>query len=348
MEKLVKNILISGYYGFSNAGDELVLGEIIKGLRKEKDLEITVLSASPQITAEKYEVIGKDRWSLWQILASIYKTDLLVSGGGSLLQDKTSKNGILYYLAIIFFALLMRKKIVIFSQGIGPIDHKRNRKITSFLLNKVNMIYVRDEDSLNYLQKMGLKKEINLSADPVFLLEKSSEDLRRGLWEKLGLDFKRKLILVSLRPWSDQERVLAASAEFLNDFDPNLYQIKYLTFHKGEDDLLLEGQPSKDDLIKDDLEPEEAASLIGGADLVLGMRLHSLILAAAQEVPFIAISYDPKVDALDKAIYPASIFVDTKNISSKKLSEKYSYVKEKKYSNEDFKKRALRPFKEIL
>lgn len=349
MEKSVKNILISGYYGFANAGDELVLREIIRGLRKEKeDIGITVLSANPQSTALDYGVLAKNRWSLWQILKSVFKTDLLISGGGSLLQDKTSKNGILYYLFVIFLGLFFRKKVIIFSQGIGPVDSKRNRKIMTLLLNRVQEIFVRDEDSLEYLQEMGVKKEIKLSADPVFLLEKLSQEEKNNLWKKLNLDFDKELILVSLRPWPGQENIISATEEFLKDFDKSLYQIKYLAFHKGEDDLLLEGKAGKKDLLKEELTPADLACLISGANLVLGMRLHALILAAGREVPFIAISYDPKVEALDKIVYPKGLFINTKNINKDKLREKYAYVRKEKYSSKDLKKRAQRPFREIL
>lgn len=349
MKKSVKNILISGYYGFDNAGDELVLGEIIKALRREGDqFKITVLSAQPQATADKFGVMARDRWKPGEILSSLLRTDLLISGGGSLLQDKTSKNGILYYLMIIFLGLLLRKEILILSQGIGPVDHKRNRRIMSFLLNRLTWIYVRDQDSLIYLEKMGVRQEIKVSADPVFLLEKASREERDQLWKKLDLDSKKKLIAVSLRDWTNKEKFLQASKDFLLSFDRDIYQVRYLAFHKGEDDLLLEGMVNKDEIVSQDLQPEELAWLIGQANFVLGMRLHSLILAGAQEVPFVSISYDPKVDALDRTIYPDSFVINTANVSKDKLEEKYNYVIDFKYSNEELKERALRPFKEAL
>ena len=80
------NILISGYYGFNNIGDESILRTVIDNLReKVPDVDITVLSHAPAQTAEKYGVKAAARMSLWAIFRCVWRCDLLLSGGGSLL-----------------------------------------------------------------------------------------------------------------------------------------------------------------------------------------------------------------------------------------------------------------------
>ncbi len=126
------NILISGYYGFNNIGDESILRTVIDNLREKlPDVEITVLSQDPAQTAEKYAVKAARRMNLWDIFRSVWKCDMLLSGGGSLLQDATSSRSILYYLFILRLAQLLGKRTFIYSQGIGPIFEKRNRKLTA-------------------------------------------------------------------------------------------------------------------------------------------------------------------------------------------------------------------------
>ena len=88
--------------------------------------------------------------------------DVLISGGGSLLQDVTSKNGILYYLGIIKLAQLLGKKVMVYAQGIGPIREPRNRKLTAKILNKVQAITVRDFESRTELLEMGIPMIISL------------------------------------------------------------------------------------------------------------------------------------------------------------------------------------------
>lgn len=341
----MKNILISGYYGFYNTGDELVLQEIIKGLKRvDKNLEITVLSADPKHTEKDYGVKAQDRWKLWGLIKSISKTHILISGGGSLLQDKTSKNGILYYLGIIFLSKIFRKKVYIFSQGIGPVDFSRNQYFLKKILSLTDYISVRDQESMNFLKKIGIRKEIVLSGDPVFLIQPGDEDKRKRLWKKAGLDEGKKLITISLRPWKNIDNIIKEINLFMGNFSREEYQVRYLSFHQGEDDKLIGGKVPKDEIIDFPLNPNDINLMISSSFLIIGMRLHSLILAAAHQVKFISISYDPKVDALDKEIYNSSINISVDNISQDILFKKYKIVNDMTYSSEEIKKRALRPF----
>ncbi|MBR7081800.1 MAG: polysaccharide pyruvyl transferase family protein, partial [Oscillospiraceae bacterium] len=141
-------ILISGYYGFNNIGDESILRTVVDNLReKMTDIDITILSHDPKDTESKYGVKAVDRMSLRGIIKAVRDCDMLISGGGSLLQDVTSKKSILYYLFIMRLALMFGKKVFIYSQGIGPIDRPRNRRLTARVLKKVHGIVVRDENS---------------------------------------------------------------------------------------------------------------------------------------------------------------------------------------------------------
>ena len=343
--KNMKNILISGYYGFHNTGDELVLQEIIRGIKKiNSDLNISVLSADPEYTKEKYQVVAYDRWNIFHIIKSIFRADVLISGGGSLLQDKTSKNGILYYFGIIFISKLFKKKVYIFSQGIGPVSHSRNIKLLKYLLSKSDYISVRDKDSLGFLVKSGIKKKIDLTGDPVFLIGNINEKEKKILWEKNGLDESKKLIAVSLRPWENSKKIVLETVEFLDYFDRREFQIRFLSFHKGEDEKIIKDIVPENEIIKEDLAPEEKAILIGSSYLTVGMRLHSLILAASQKTRFISISYDPKVSALDEEIYSSGTRVNVKNISRDIMLKKYMEIKDYEYNNEEIKRRAEKPF----
>ena len=108
------NILISGYYGFDNIGDESILRTLVTSLRERiPDCSLTVLSHDPAATREKYGVEAVERMSPLAIARAVRRCDMLISGGGSLLQDVTSSKSLHYYLAIIRFAQLLGKKVFI-------------------------------------------------------------------------------------------------------------------------------------------------------------------------------------------------------------------------------------------
>lgn len=164
------NIVISGYYGFHNAGDEAMLLAILQALRKTFDApSITVISGNPSDTAKTFGVKAVPRFGILPILSSLFRTDLLISGGGSLLQDVTSWKSMIYYLTIIIFGVLFRKQVFLYSQGIGPVRYRIIRIILKHVLNHVDAITVRDSESKGFLQRLGVHRTIYTTADAVLL-----------------------------------------------------------------------------------------------------------------------------------------------------------------------------------
>ena len=122
-----KNVfLISGYYGFGNSGDEAILQAVYANIQSVMDgnVEISVLSNEPEETRRRYGYHTTHRFHFRSVLQAIRKCDVLVSGGGSLLQDRTSTRSLLYYLSIIYLSELMGKKVMLYANGIGPVRKK--------------------------------------------------------------------------------------------------------------------------------------------------------------------------------------------------------------------------------
>ncbi len=165
----MKRVCISGYFGFDNIGDEAVLQTMIRSLKAEiEDLEIIVLSDNPAETAAEYGVTAYDRWRWIELHKAIRSADLLISGGGSLFQDITGKRSLFYYLHIIKMAMRRKKPVLIYSQGIGPIESAWGRKRTVKVLRKAKRITVRDEDSAETLKAWGFRRgRVKVTADPV-------------------------------------------------------------------------------------------------------------------------------------------------------------------------------------
>lgn len=308
-------VLLSGYYGFDNAGDDAVLYAIVHTLREVMpDVDITVLSNQPEKTAAQFGVKAVNRWGKKDIFLSIRGCDLLISGGGSLLQDVTSKNGILYYLGIIKLAQMMRKKVIVYAQGIGPINDARNRTLTAKILNKVQAITVRDFDSRNLLMEIGVYKEILVAVDPVLGISRGAINESRGqeLLKEAGWDDTKKTVMVSVRNWDYSERFFKAVAESCDAFIESGKQVVFVPFHYPEDveagDAVAACMKEKPVLLKQNYGPEDTMAILKNADTILGMRLHSLIMGAALLKPIIALSYDPKVTSFMQLLRHSECF----------------------------------------
>lgn len=300
-------ILISGYYGFNNIGDESVLRSVVENLRARlTDIEITVLSHRPADTAEKFGVRAVPRMSPTTILREVSRCDLLISGGGSLLQDATSAKSIHYYLMIMKLAVMLRKKVFIYSQGIGPIRDPANRKRTARVLRLVHGIVVRDEGSRRLLEEIGVDPaRVIVTADPVLRIERP--DLEKGA-EILRSEECPRLDGRPLIGWAVKER--NPRSNFANEVERCIRWLEQtyharcvlIPFHYEEDrevavQLAQRLQDEDVGCIRSKHLSDETLSIIGNMDFLVGVRLHSLIYAAVMDVPMLGISYDPKVDA---------------------------------------------------
>ena len=118
----MSDIIISGYYGLGNSGDEALLESIVKDLRSiHPDISITALSGSAKLTEKLYGIKTVNRFNIFSILREFKSAKLLLSGGGTLIQDATSTKSLLYYLGIISLAKKMGLKTMLYRRIHGPL-----------------------------------------------------------------------------------------------------------------------------------------------------------------------------------------------------------------------------------
>lgn len=306
----MKKIALAGYYGFDNAGDEAILAAIISSLRHriDEEVEITVLSADPARTEKLYNVSAVDRFSLVGIITVFYQVDLLLLGGGSLLQDTTSQRSLLYYLGLVYLAHKINLAVVCYAQGVGPITSRLGEALVPKVLNSAARLTVRDEESKDLLIKLGVRKPVRVTVDPVFNLSLVSKKRRQEIITAESLDLDSPVIGVSVRHWTAESNdYLAVLAEVLDRLNHRLEgDILFLPLHYPHDlaasRKVKEQMETAAQLLVGKYHPREIASLFGECELVIGVRLHSLIFAAINYVPLVGISYDPKVDSLLKRL----------------------------------------------
>lgn len=333
-------LLFSGYYGFDNSGDDAILEAILKDVRHNEKFDITVLSNNPKKTRAHYQVKAVDRFHLKRVFRAIKNCDILISGGGSLLQDVTSTRSLYYYLGLIFLAKLKKKKVYLLANGIGPIKSSFNRWVTARILNKVDVITLRDQMSYDFVKNIGVTKpKLQITADPVYRLKPLEGPARENLFFHLGINPEKKYIGLALRDWSEPEDLKEKFQSLLKELVDRGHQLLLLPlFYPQDAQYFKELMAGLEDLSQVTLVDEKIAvdEMLACVDILsafIPMRLHGLIYGVSRTVPMVPISYDPKVEGLVKDLEMETYFT-TENFQVQDLVEKVEGIYDKDQARE--------------
>lgn len=323
----MKRIVISGYYGFGNIGDEAVLAGIIASFRTiQDDVELLVLSGDPAHTSATHGVQAINRCAISAVISAIRDADLLISGGGSLLQDITSARSAAYYFGLMLIAELCRAPFMIYAQGIGPITRSVTKLQMRTLLNRARLISVRDEDSANLLLLLGVKKPpIYVTADPSFALEPAEDDEARRILGEAQVPEGKPLLGVAVRHWSVSESWPDVLARGISDAAAQLGATPvFIPMHQPGDVALSENITKRltvpSVILRTQLTPSQAKAIVGQMDVMLAMRLHALMFAAAQGTPAVAMTYDPKVTAFANSFSENMPVIDARETTADEIT----------------------------
>ncbi|WP_024832263.1 polysaccharide pyruvyl transferase CsaB [Ruminiclostridium josui] len=301
------DVIVSGYYGFGNIGDDAMLRSIVDNLKEQKpDISILALSRNPLETTRNYGVSAINRKNMFKVYSSMKKSKLFVYGGGNIIQDSTSSRSLLFYLGTAWLAKKLKLKIMFYANGIGPINKSSNTERSRRILNMADVITVREKFSLNELKKMGIiGPKIMLTADAAFAVNINSDELNDSR-NFSGLSPDKKYAGFSVRrcPGFEEqqhvkyEQAIAEAADYVfikyglePVFIPMEYNVDIFTIKN-----IISKMKTKNYIISNNHTVIETFSVINKMDIIVSMRLHALIFAAYLKVPFIGISYQPKVD----------------------------------------------------
>jgi polysaccharide pyruvyl transferase CsaB len=284
-------VLLSGYYGKGNGGDEALLATLLQMLPEH--VTPVVLSGNPQETRDRYLVESSDRMAPLSLIEALRSSDAFIWGGGSLIQDVTSSISPFYYGSLMALAQKMNLKTVAWAQGIGPLNRSLTRSMARNTYSHCTKVSVRDRASAALLSDWQIP--FILAPDPVWALESKPVP---GLW-----DLPAPRVAVTLRSHPQlTERRLANLTRALVDFQKATQTfILLLPFQRSEDLSIAEAiQPHLADVSKIMCleDPQLLKGVYRGVEMVIGMRLHSLIMAASEGCRCFALSYDPKVNRL--------------------------------------------------
>ncbi len=330
-QKRPYRIAVSGYYGCGNAGDEAVLAGIRASFSRlaGEEVELVALSQNPTETSQLHGIPSAYRMSRKTLQETLRNTDLLLSGGGSLLQDTTSVRSLLYYLWVCRLAMKRNVSVMFYAQGMGPLHRTVSRKLVAWVANRCAAITVRDPASADLLKAIGVRNpNLEITADPAFALLPAPTEAVDALMMQEGLPLDTPLLGVALRAWGqDREETAKGYALLLEALQAKTgLPIVLLPMHVPDDVefgalvLRYTKHPESFYSLRHAHSPEVLLGLTSRLQGVVAMRLHTLIFAGRVGVPMFALSYDPKVESLMRGLGMEAFCADWKTFSAEEIA----------------------------
>ena len=279
------DVLLLGYYGFGNLGDELLAEASIAALERcsINKKRIAVLTADCQKYKEKFQIVAFNRWSLREIICACFKSKMLILGGGGLFQDSSSVKSCVYYFAVVLIARILGAKAAAVGQSVGPLKSAFGRFLTAKAFNLCSHISVRDKNSADLLESFGVKS--NIVNDLVMSLKLTN------------VHDENPVLLFNVRGGYSSAQALAVK-ECCRIADNLKVRVRGIALSDEDFEELSRlhenGRIKLESVIKIENRDDFAAATAGAVGAV-GMRLHFIVLCVISEIPVIGCAYDPKV-----------------------------------------------------
>lgn len=309
---------IIGNYGHNNNGDEAILSGLIHQLTTDGNVKkehIVVFSNNPENTTKRHGVkavpllhkrggvLSSGLTTVIESRRTMKELDMIIIGGGGLLMDMYKRDAPLYSV-LGMTAKASGCRVAVHGVGAGPIHTAVGKFFIKRLLQVATTISVRDEKSKQLLERIGVKKDVHVIYDPAFSVPRPSARTHTKRIQKVGFT---AVPYFSTDYWpetdlSKYEAYVSGVAQAMDRLiqEKNI-QVTFFSTKYPED-----VQVTKDianrmtfrervQINENNLRPEEIVQLALEQDVIIGTRLHSLILAVNAGTPVIGIAYHQKV-----------------------------------------------------
>lgn len=336
----IPNTVMVGYYGYGNRGDDALLAAIIADMENTSEsFSPIVLSRNPKKTSEYYGVKSINRFNLFAVRRAMKNAKVFIAGGGSLIQDVTSTRSLMYYLYCLKAAKKHGLKVMLYANGIGPVNKAENRIKASEVLSTLDIITLRDADSARVLKDLNVNgPEITITGDAAFGLEEYDDTGAGEILAEYGVT--DKFFAVSVRSInaenSDFIKGFAQMTDYIADkyaLTPVFVPMQFTKDKKISMDIISHMR-SKACFIDENIDAAKIMGLVRRSEAVIAVRLHMLVFGAVMGVPVLGINYDPKVKSnilalgLGECIEPTEIINAGFKDAIDSFMAKRSHIKE--------------------
>jgi polysaccharide pyruvyl transferase CsaB len=315
------SVLILGYFGYGNTGDEAILEVLLDDLRSvAPQLSPVVAGGDSSWIEARHGVRAVSLGDPEALLTEVAEAGLVVVGGGGLFNDHWLQPpeemftpfghfGLSLWAGYAELAALLGKRVAIYGAGVGPLESGTGQRLTASAFRLATTASVRDRMSLEVVNRLQVA-DVALGADPALRLRPSPPAVVPRILSNEGApEGDGPMVVAALRNWGDNEFV-GAVVEALDDWMEGLgARVLLVPLQRArtpvENDLALGvevrnrlARPHGAAILRGAYPPGDLMAVIAASDLVLGMRLHALLFAAATGVPAVALAYDPKVSAM--------------------------------------------------
>ncbi|MBQ4052560.1 MAG: polysaccharide pyruvyl transferase CsaB [Clostridia bacterium] len=321
--------MISGYYGTDNFGDNLTLRILMDHL---KDRKGTFLTHNIKNTDAPSGVLKIHRFHLWTIRKLMKKTKVFLLGSGSILQDATSNRSIFYYHYILRMALRYHCKVMLYANGVGPISNTFNRIRTTQLLNRIDLITARDQESIDLLKNLSIHCPTVLTADDVFSLQFGDRAPLDPVKEAAG----KTLVGVNFKLEVRETKRINAIADALKELAEKHQLFYYLIpFHQEQDTpalkLLNKKLPRDSYLVKATNDPQKLIHYMQLCEYQIFERFHGQVIGTILGTPFLPINYDPKNYSLAVQMGMEDYLINHTDITKERIVETFERLQNNRH-----------------
>ena len=312
----MKTVILKGYYGRDNFGDEIMMELIISYFKNlYPSLQLQVMNSNPCMLEEKYGIktpvelvtgnYGKK--DALKRIATIIRANCYIVGGGTIITDKHSSLHLVEYLIEFGIRRILHRPSIFISVGATEFKHKSTQLICKMLLRCSNLSMIRDSESFALLSKLYSGKSIVKTGDLVLL----AFDQNRSTISK-KTTFEKKKIGLSLMPYHESlynrpELDVELAKEFADVADllaKEGFNVSIIPIQYGyNNDLDYRFSKMVLNMCESNVElfecrnNEEKMRKISTLDCLVSMRLHSLLCAISNNINCIAINHNEKIES---------------------------------------------------